>query len=143
MAGQPLFCGHGLPSDLQATAFLSCVTPLPPRDAESKALQIIPSFIPLTFRIPQVLSLVASPILGSGKQEWAKQKQNKKSLPSRSLYSGERRQTINNSVECPAWLVVTGARAQERAGQGTGSVAFTTFPGAVSGSGVLRLVSEP
>lgn len=143
MAGQPLLCGHGLPSDLQATAFLSCVTPLPPRDAESKALQIIPSFIPLTFRIPQVLSLWQALFWALGNRSGQNNNNNKKSLPSGSLYSGERRQTINNSAECPAWLVVTGARAQEKAGQGTGSVACTTFPGAVSGSGVLRLVSEP
>lgn len=38
--------------------------------------------------------------------------------------------------------LVVGIRAQEEAGRGTGSVGWTTFPGAVSGSGVLSSGSK-
>lgn len=38
--------------------------------------------------------------------------------------------------------MVTGSGTQQKTGRGTGSVAFTTFPGAVSGSAVLNPGSE-
>lgn len=38
--------------------------------------------------------------------------------------------------------MVTGSGAQQKAGRGTESVAFSTFPGAVSGSAVLSPGSE-
>lgn len=38
--------------------------------------------------------------------------------------------------------MATGAGRQQKAGRGAGSVAFSTFPGAVSGHGVLNSGSE-